>query len=178
MTYDCGGRAATGSFLKRSLVSLGIRWQFGERPCNVQGIVSNILGAIIGGCIVYADRSHKPGGYLPYLIFAAIGIVIYTVFIVFVVKALTLHNGTFYTQSYDYETQHNDSDIDPKIVVHHLRSFHRITCEMIFFMAAVMAFVDWIAIWFWMVVYRAYQYMKGAEEYDRGQTYQVKHNDV
>jgi hypothetical protein len=49
---------------------------------------------------------------------------------------------------------------------------------MFLLMAAVMAFVDWIAIWFWMVVYRAYQHMKGVEEGDRGQTYQVKLNNV
>ena len=49
---------------------------------------------------------------------------------------------------------------------------------VLLFGAAVMAFIDWIAIWLWMVVYRAYQHMKGVEEGDRGQTYQVKLNDV
>ena len=45
-------------------------------------------------------------------------------------------------------------------------------------MAAMMAFADWIAIWFWIVIYRAYQHMKGLEEDDREQTYQAKLNDV
>ena len=39
----------------------------------VTGNGEHIIGAldvIIGGCILYADKSHKPGGYLPYLIFA------------------------------------------------------------------------------------------------------------
>ena len=49
---------------------------------------------------------------------------------------------------------------------------------MLFSVAAVMAFADWIAIWFWVVIYRAYQHMKCVEEYDRGQTYQAKLNDV
>uniref|UniRef100_A0A914CHB7 Uncharacterized protein n=1 Tax=Acrobeloides nanus TaxID=290746 RepID=A0A914CHB7_9BILA len=125
---------------------------------------------MIGGCILYADRSHKPGGYLPYLIFAAIGIVIYTIFIVFfvimaIVSLEIIHN---YTQDYGYGTQHKDRDIDPKTVIR----------VVFFFEAAVMAFIDWIAIWFWMVIYRAYQHTKGIEEYDRGQTYQVKFNDV
>uniref|UniRef100_A0A914DQ82 Uncharacterized protein n=1 Tax=Acrobeloides nanus TaxID=290746 RepID=A0A914DQ82_9BILA len=136
---------------------------------NGQGIASNALSVIIGGCIVYADKSHKPGGYLPYLIFAAIGIVIYTIFIVFFIIMAIAVPGTLsnYTQNYGYETQYNDRDIDPKTA----------TSVMFFLMAAVMAFVDWIAIWFWMVVYRAYQHMKGVEE-DRGQTYQVKLNNV
>ena len=43
---------------------------------------------------------------------------------------------------------------------------------------AVLAFFDWIAIWFWMVVFRAYQHMKGVEEDDQGQTYEVKLNTV
>jgi hypothetical protein len=45
-------------------------------------------------------------------------------------------------------------------------------------MVAVMAYADGIAIWLWTVVYRAYQYMKGVVEDDRGQTYQVNLNDV
>ena len=49
---------------------------------------------------------------------------------------------------------------------------------MFFFVAALLAFIDGIAIWFWMVIYRAYQHMKGVEEYDRGQTYKAKLNDV
>uniref|UniRef100_A0A914CCW5 Uncharacterized protein n=1 Tax=Acrobeloides nanus TaxID=290746 RepID=A0A914CCW5_9BILA len=59
-----------------------------------------------------------------------------------------------------------------------LRPLSIITSEVFFLMAAVMAFVECIAIWFWIVVYRAYQHMKGVEEYDQGQTYQVKLNDV
>jgi hypothetical protein len=51
--------------------------------------------------------------------------------------------------------------------------------SLIFFsVAALMVFVDWIAIWFWMVVCRAYQHMKDVEEYGQGQTYQVKRNNV
>ena len=95
---------------------------------NVQGIVSSALSVIIGGCIIYADKSHKPGGYLPYLIFAvkltfyyvdkdffqAIGIVIYTFFIIcFVIMAIAAP-GTLsvYTQGYGYGTQHKDGEID------------------------------------------------------------------
>uniref|UniRef100_A0A914D9P4 DUF4203 domain-containing protein n=1 Tax=Acrobeloides nanus TaxID=290746 RepID=A0A914D9P4_9BILA len=137
---------------------------------NGEGIVSNVLNVIIGGCIIYADKSHKPGGYLPYLILSVIGIVFYTVFIViFVIMAIflpeTLSN---YTQDYGYGTQHKDREVDPKTAMR----------VMLLIVAAVLAFADWIAIWFWMVVYRAYEHMKGVEEYDRGQNYQVKLNNV
>uniref|UniRef100_A0A914ELD0 Uncharacterized protein n=1 Tax=Acrobeloides nanus TaxID=290746 RepID=A0A914ELD0_9BILA len=117
---------------------------------NGPGIVSNALSIIIGGCIGYADHSHKPGGYLPYLICAAISIFIYTVSIVlFVIKAIaepwTL---SYYTEDFGY----GDRYIDPGKLYGFL------------FMTAVLALADWIAIWFWMVVYRAYQHMKGVEE--------------
>jgi hypothetical protein len=49
---------------------------------------------------------------------------------------------------------------------------------MFFVMAAVMAFSNLIAIWFWIVVYRAYQHVKGVEEDGRGQIYQVKINYI
>uniref|UniRef100_A0A914CPU8 Uncharacterized protein n=1 Tax=Acrobeloides nanus TaxID=290746 RepID=A0A914CPU8_9BILA len=130
---------------------------------NGKCIMISALNVIIGGCILYADKYHKPGGYLPYLIFGAIGIAIYTVFIVsFFIMAMAVP-GTLlsYTQHYSYEIQHKDRE----------KTAIRVT---FFFAAAVMAFIDWIAIWLWMVVYRAYQHMKGVEEYDRGQTYQVK----
>uniref|UniRef100_A0A914E527 Uncharacterized protein n=1 Tax=Acrobeloides nanus TaxID=290746 RepID=A0A914E527_9BILA len=119
----------------------------------ITGSASNI---IIGGCIIYADKYHKPEGYLFYLIIGAFGIVFCTVVIIcFVIMAIavpdTLSN---YTQDYGYGTQHKEIDSKTAIRV------------MFFFVAAVMAFLDWIAIWFWMVVYRAYQHMKGVEEYE------------
>uniref|UniRef100_A0A914CWR9 Uncharacterized protein n=1 Tax=Acrobeloides nanus TaxID=290746 RepID=A0A914CWR9_9BILA len=135
---------------------------------NGQGIVSNVLSVIIGGCILYADKSHKPIGYLPYLIVTAIGISISTVFIaLFVIMAIF----GLYSEKIDPERHYYAwEDLQ--------RSFSIAMSQMLFVMAAVMAFVECIAIWFWMVVYRAYQHMKGVEEYDRGQTYQVKFNDV
>uniref|UniRef100_A0A914EMB1 Uncharacterized protein n=1 Tax=Acrobeloides nanus TaxID=290746 RepID=A0A914EMB1_9BILA len=131
---------------------------------NGHHITGSALNIIIGGCIIYADKYHKPGGYLPYLIVGAIGIVFFTVFIIFNIIVAIAVPGTLSNHTQAYGTQHKEIDSKTAIRV------------MFFFVAAVMAFLDCIAIWFWMVVYRAYQHMKGVEEYDRGQTYQVKLN--
>uniref|UniRef100_A0A914DBH8 Uncharacterized protein n=1 Tax=Acrobeloides nanus TaxID=290746 RepID=A0A914DBH8_9BILA len=132
---------------------------------NGEHVMGSVLDVIIGGCILYADKYHKPGGYLPYLIVGAIGIVVYTVLIIcFVTMAIAVPDTLLnYTQDYGYGTQLKDREKTAIRVI-------------FFFVAAVLAFLDCIAIWFWMVVYRAYQHMKGVEEYDRGQTYQVKLN--
>uniref|UniRef100_A0A914CBD0 DUF4190 domain-containing protein n=1 Tax=Acrobeloides nanus TaxID=290746 RepID=A0A914CBD0_9BILA len=164
--HCCCGRIHTGALIIGYLILIfGIIGLLASVVTgNGRGIVSNVLNALVGGCILYADKYQKPGGYLPHLILAGIGIAIYTVGIaLFVIMAIfvpgTLSN---YIQDYGYEAQDNDREIDPKTA----------SRGMLLFVAAVLAFIDWISIYLWMVVYRAYQLMKGVEEDGRRQTYQ------
>uniref|UniRef100_A0A914C762 Uncharacterized protein n=1 Tax=Acrobeloides nanus TaxID=290746 RepID=A0A914C762_9BILA len=96
--YSCCGcmHVRTGALVIGILVIIG--GIFGIIGSILNGIWPNIIGSAIsiitGGLVIFADRTEREWGYLPYLVLNGIGIIIYTlVAIAFIIFGIVVPSG-------------------------------------------------------------------------------------
>uniref|UniRef100_A0A915ET63 Uncharacterized protein n=1 Tax=Ditylenchus dipsaci TaxID=166011 RepID=A0A915ET63_9BILA len=97
--------------------------------------------------IIFAQRKQNPSLYWPFLIFNAIGITLIAIYILVLVALLILDPEVW--QNYVESSQANKQ-------TEYVIGSHLFTGFMIFFFAMS----EVVSVWFQMVVYRAFKYMK------------------
>uniref|UniRef100_A0A914CC67 Uncharacterized protein n=1 Tax=Acrobeloides nanus TaxID=290746 RepID=A0A914CC67_9BILA len=117
----------------------------------VSGIWYNIIycaiGLIVSGLIIFADKTEREWAYLPYIVLQAIGIVINALAAIgFLVLGIVLPKGLE-----DHLNIDKDKDWDT------VKTALRVACFIYVFCLIIS---EIIAIWFWLVVFKAYKYMK------------------
>uniref|UniRef100_A0A914CME2 Uncharacterized protein n=1 Tax=Acrobeloides nanus TaxID=290746 RepID=A0A914CME2_9BILA len=110
-------------------------------------IVAYVIGIIISGLIIFADRTERQWGYLPYLVLNGIWIILNILGIIaFIILGIVVPKGLE-----DYFKIDKDKDWDT------VKEAIRIWC---FVVAGVSIILVIIMIWLWSVVFRAYKYMR------------------
>ncbi|KAH7724695.1 hypothetical protein AAVH_07836 [Aphelenchoides avenae] len=116
----------------------------------------NIFGSVVAlvayVCIFVAQQGRVPGLYLPFLILQGIGIVMYslaTSYLIFLFIAMPANYNRLIDDSYL-----QDPNVSPRAVIG---------------VAAVFLFlINALNVWFELVVFRAYVFMKREQELPRG----------